>query len=206
MRATDVRSIIVAAARSPIESDAPLISAIFPYPTRLRALLAPTRLADALSSATGHHPMLPRAMREWLELLPPFEDASALPVFREGGQGVRSASDGPAVIVHHGCVAQVLAPSANLNSERALQAAGFRVLLAYGNGLLWRVGPACGQPRARAALRAGQRARDQAKRRGGDRLGGLGMLGRDRGVRLPAARRSRAGRRRARGCGQSQGS
>ncbi|HMK80747.1 MAG TPA: (Fe-S)-binding protein, partial [Xanthobacteraceae bacterium] len=32
------------------------------------------------------------------------------------------------VAVHHGCVAQVLAPSANLNSERALQAAGFRAV------------------------------------------------------------------------------
>ncbi len=31
-------------------------------------------------------------------------------------------------MVHQGCVAQVLAPSANLNSERALQAAGFRVV------------------------------------------------------------------------------
>ncbi|MGD0076135.1 MAG: (Fe-S)-binding protein, partial [Candidatus Binataceae bacterium] len=37
------------------------------------------------------------------------------------------ASDGPSVFVHPGCVAQVIAGSANRNSEAALRAAGYRI-------------------------------------------------------------------------------
>ncbi|HYL57315.1 MAG TPA: (Fe-S)-binding protein, partial [Candidatus Acidoferrales bacterium] len=36
-------------------------------------------------------------------------------------------ADAPTVVVHHGCVAQVLANSENLNSERLLAAAGYRL-------------------------------------------------------------------------------
>jgi glycolate oxidase iron-sulfur subunit len=40
----------------------------------------------------------------------------------------RAATDAPRVVVHHGCVAQVLADSENSNTERLLTAAGYRVL------------------------------------------------------------------------------
>ncbi len=100
------------------------ISAIFPFPSCLRRLLAPIRLADRAGLRRAIYPVLPRAMREWLDLLPPLaEEPNPLTPFPKDGKG-----EGGTVIVHHGCVAQVLAPSANLNSERALQAAGFRVL------------------------------------------------------------------------------
>ncbi|MFI5353632.1 MAG: (Fe-S)-binding protein [Candidatus Binatales bacterium] len=41
-----------------------------------------------------------------------------------------AAADGPSVLVHPGCVAQVLADSANRNSEAALTAAGYQVVRA----------------------------------------------------------------------------
>jgi len=97
------------------------VSAIFPFPSRIRLLLAPIRLADRAGLRRAIYPMLPRAMREWLDLLPPLA-GKPNPPFPKNGKGERGT-----VVVHHGCVAQVLAPSANLNSERALQAAGFRV-------------------------------------------------------------------------------
>ena len=100
------------------------ISAIFPFPSRIRLLLAPIRLADRTGLRRAIYPILPRAMREWLDLLPSLaEEPNPLTPFPKSGKGERGS-----VVVHHGCVAQVLAPSANLNSERALQAAGFRVL------------------------------------------------------------------------------
>jgi glycolate oxidase iron-sulfur subunit len=102
-----------------------LISAIFPYPSRLRAALAPIRILDALGLRRPFAAMLPRGMRQWLELVPPL-----------GASGKAPSSPSPppppdhakSVVVHHGCVARVLADSENLNSERVLAAAGYRVL------------------------------------------------------------------------------
>jgi glycolate oxidase iron-sulfur subunit len=101
------------------------IGAIFPYPNRLRAMLAPLRLVDSLGLRPALRAAMPRVLRDWLDLLPPLEaDRSPL------AAKVISASltDAPAVVVHHGCVAQVLANSENLNSERLLAAAGYRVV------------------------------------------------------------------------------
>ncbi|HXN84445.1 MAG TPA: heterodisulfide reductase-related iron-sulfur binding cluster [Candidatus Binataceae bacterium] len=100
------------------------ISAIFPYPSRLRAMLAPLALAERLHLRRAIEAILPQAMREWVQLLPPLARSkrSARKVVE------RAVSDAPTVVVHHGCVAQVLADSENTNSERLLNAAGYRVL------------------------------------------------------------------------------
>jgi glycolate oxidase iron-sulfur subunit len=99
------------------------VSSIFPYPDRLRWLLAPLKLVDRLELRSALRATTPRMMRDWLDLLPaprvrPLLDKTA----------AASRADAPAVVVHHGCVAQVLANSENLNSERLLAAAGYRVV------------------------------------------------------------------------------
>ena len=102
-----------------------LISAVFPYPNRLRAMLAPLALAERLHLRGGLETILPAALREWIELLPPLvQRAQRAPISAE----TRVAADAPRVVVHHGCVAQVLADSENQNTERLLTAAGYRVL------------------------------------------------------------------------------
>jgi glycolate oxidase iron-sulfur subunit len=98
------------------------VSAIFPYPERLRTLLAPLKLADSLGLRPALRAIAPRMIRNWLDLVPPPE---AHPL---AGTTVAPRADAPAVVVHHGCVAQVLANSENLNSERLLAAAGYRVV------------------------------------------------------------------------------
>jgi glycolate oxidase iron-sulfur subunit len=100
------------------------VNAVFPYPTRLRALLAPLRIIDAARLRPMLAAMLPRAMREWLELLPPLNNSGVEQdsIFRI------AAADAPGVIVHHGCVAQVLANSENTATERVLAAAGYRII------------------------------------------------------------------------------
>ncbi len=99
-----------------------LIGALFPYPSRLRAALTPL----AIIERAGLRPLLqramPRGLREWIELVPALT-----------GNGARSstapAPDGRGpVAVHHGCVAQVLADSANRSAERLLGAAGYKVV------------------------------------------------------------------------------
>jgi len=100
-----------------------LISAVFPYPTRLRAMLAPLALAERLHLRTPLEKILPTSLREWVELLPPLVQRGLAP----SSSSVDHA-DGPSVVVHHGCVAQVLADSENHNSEQLLRAAGYRVL------------------------------------------------------------------------------
>jgi glycolate oxidase iron-sulfur subunit len=101
------------------------VSAIFPYPDRLRALLAPLKLVDRLRLRPALRAVMPRALRRWLDLLPPLQ-ANTRPLAREAP--VAPQMDAPTVVVHHGCVAQVLANSENLNSERLLAAAGYRVV------------------------------------------------------------------------------
>jgi len=99
--------------------------AIFPYPRRLRVLLAPLKLVDRLGLRPALGAVLPRMIHDWLDLLPPLEpDLRPLAM----GANIAPRTDAPKVVVHHGCVAQVLANSENLNSERLLAAAGYRVV------------------------------------------------------------------------------
>ena len=98
---------------------------IFPYPRRLRAMLAPLKLAERLRMRGLVTLALSGRPREWMELLPPLRAAAR-------SQAPAPAADAPApgapaVAVHHGCVTQVLADSENVNSERVLAAAGYRV-------------------------------------------------------------------------------
>jgi glycolate oxidase iron-sulfur subunit len=102
-----------------------LISAVFPYPHRLRAMLAPLAVAERFHLRSAIAAILPKALREWVELLPPLvRRGQPAPAHAEN----QVAPDAPRVVVHHGCVAQVLADSENRNSERLLAAAGYRVL------------------------------------------------------------------------------
>jgi glycolate oxidase iron-sulfur subunit len=96
---------------------------IFPYPARLRAMLWPLRAAERLKMRGAVRQLLPRALREWIDLVPELTRVS--PVYPET---TGPNSDGPFAVVHHGCVAEVLTPSENLNTERALAAAGYHVV------------------------------------------------------------------------------
>ncbi|HKN13731.1 MAG TPA: heterodisulfide reductase-related iron-sulfur binding cluster [Candidatus Binatus sp.] len=101
------------------------VGAIFPYPNRLRALLTPLKVADRLGLRPALRAITPRVIRDWLDLLPPLEHDSR-PL--AGEATIAPRKDAPTVVVHHGCVAQVLANSETLNSERLLGAAGYRVV------------------------------------------------------------------------------
>jgi glycolate oxidase iron-sulfur subunit len=99
------------------------VRAIFPYPARLRAIVAPLRTADRLRMRPMIRRLMPRALREWIDLVPPLTRTKRLyPESPSPGPGA------PTVVVHHGCVAEVLTPSENLNAERALGAAGYEVV------------------------------------------------------------------------------
>ena len=100
-----------------------IIDATFPYPARMRVLLAPVRLAERLGLRPFLRRLAPPAMRDWLDLLPPIE----LPRVVLNSSENTAAADAPVAAVHHGCVAQVLTDAENWNSERALGAAGYRV-------------------------------------------------------------------------------
>jgi glycolate oxidase iron-sulfur subunit len=98
---------------------------IFPYPARLRAMLWPLRAAERLGMYGVVRRLMPRGLRKWIDLVP--ELSAVSPVYPEAASA--NASSAPAaVVVHHGCVAQVLTPSENRNTERALGAAGYRVV------------------------------------------------------------------------------
>ena len=103
-----------------------VISALFPYPRRLRIVLAPLKMLERV----GLRPLLerfaPHAIRDWLALLPPLCSTDA-PHFPAGVPAHADASR-PTAAVHPGCVAQVLNPSENLNTAGALAAAGYRVV------------------------------------------------------------------------------
>jgi glycolate oxidase iron-sulfur subunit len=101
------------------------VSAIFPYPDRLRALLAPLKLVDYLGLRTALRAIMPHVVRDWLDLLPPLQ-ANSRPLAKVAA--LTPSADAPTVVVHHGCVAQVLADSENINSERLLAAAGYRIV------------------------------------------------------------------------------
>lgn len=101
------------------------VSATFPYPDRLRALLAPLKLVDYLGLRAALRAIMPHVVRDWLDLLPPLQ-ANSRPVATAATVAPRA--DAPTVVVHHGCVAQVLADSENINSERLLAVAGYRIV------------------------------------------------------------------------------
>src|SRR6266481_8469059 len=90
-----------------------VIGALFPYPRRLRVVLAPLKMLERV----GLRPLLerfaPHAIREWLALLPPLcsTDASHFPA----EVPAHADASRPTAAVHPGCVAQVLNPSENLN-------------------------------------------------------------------------------------------
>ena len=100
-----------------------IIGELFPYPARLRIALAPLRLIEWAGLRPWMERVMPRGLREWLELLPPLVKP-ALEDHRPGG----AAGDRGTVLVHRGCVAQVLADSANRNAERLLNEAGYRTV------------------------------------------------------------------------------
>jgi glycolate oxidase iron-sulfur subunit len=101
------------------------VSAVFPYPSRLRALLLPVRVMDRLGLRNSVRAALPDAAREWLDLLPRAGAESPMTGWPAPGA---ISDDAPTVVLHHGCVAQVLADSENINSESLLAAAGYRVV------------------------------------------------------------------------------
>jgi glycolate oxidase iron-sulfur subunit len=109
------------------------INAIFPYPARMRLLLAPLRMADRMGLRPLLRKLAPGPLRDWLDLLPPRDPQLEA---AHGGYGDMAAAmraenvaaaGAPSAVVHHGCVAQVLTDSENWNSERALAAAGYRI-------------------------------------------------------------------------------
>ena len=101
------------------------IGAIFPYPTRLRLVLAPLKLIERVGLRRWLERVAPAALRNWLELLPDLNPAETpcFPPRRELTAETRKRA-----VVHHGCVAQVLTARANRNSEDALAAAGYEVV------------------------------------------------------------------------------
>jgi glycolate oxidase iron-sulfur subunit len=105
-----------------------IIAAIFPYPGRLRILLSPLALLERVGLRPLLEKIAPASLREWIGLLPPMSrrDAPEFPL----PPAPASRTDKPArtAVVHRGCVAQVLTPSENTNSERALEAAGYRTV------------------------------------------------------------------------------
>ena len=50
------------------------VSAIFPYPYRLRALLAPLKLVDRLGLRSALRAVTPPILRDWLDLLPNLDE------------------------------------------------------------------------------------------------------------------------------------
>jgi glycolate oxidase iron-sulfur subunit len=103
------------------------IAEIFPYPNRLRILLAPLKILEYLGVRPLLERLTPSALRDWIALLPwlmrnntpRFPVKAAAPHAAEGASKV--------AVVHHGCVAQILTASANSNSEQVLAAAGYRI-------------------------------------------------------------------------------
>ncbi len=101
-----------------------LISAIFPYPARLRILISPLRLIERAGLRPLLNRMMPRSIRSWLELLPPLASTQTSASISSPAP----SSSAQTVVVHHGCVAQVLARSEIANAEALLARAGYRVI------------------------------------------------------------------------------
>jgi glycolate oxidase iron-sulfur subunit len=103
------------------------ISALFPYPQRLRRVLWPVKLLEDVGLRPLAERTLPGKLRSWLALLPSLaaarndHDSTPWPT-------AKADASGPTVAVHRGCVAQVVTDAENRNSERLLKAAGYRVV------------------------------------------------------------------------------
>lgn len=88
-------------------------------------VLTPLELFERAGLRPALRAIVPATMRNWLDLLPPLvPDSRPLAPERFAAPG----DCAPAVVVHRGCVAQVLANSENINSERLLGTAGYRVV------------------------------------------------------------------------------
>jgi glycolate oxidase iron-sulfur subunit len=97
------------------------VDALFPYPRRLRVLLAPLRLLEFAHLRAAAQAIAPRALREWMELLPPLRAS------RQILADSPSNASGPSVVVHPGCVASILGAAANRNAAGLLARAGYRI-------------------------------------------------------------------------------
>ena len=126
-------------------------------------------------------------MRDWLESSS--AAGATRPLATETTASPRA--DAPTVVVHHGCVAQVLANSENLNSERLLAAAGYRVVQLEPTSCCGALDLHSGNAsRARDFARANVRALKNSRRRC-DRFGRVGMLGRNRRIRRICSKMNR---------------
>ena len=67
---------------------------------------------------------MPQALREWVELLPPLIPKAS----SEDGVAQAPGHAKASVVVHRGCVAQVLADSANRNAAKLLTRCGYQVV------------------------------------------------------------------------------
>jgi glycolate oxidase iron-sulfur subunit len=113
-----------------------IIRSIFPYPSRLRAAIAPLRLADRIGARGLLRSLCPPSLRSWIDLVPqssqkqmtPVPDASLSRSATIDQDSDNRAGGAPKVVVHHGCVAQVLSTPTNMNSEAVLACAGYRVV------------------------------------------------------------------------------
>src|SRR5271170_2334232 len=101
-----------------------IVGALFPYPKRLRLALAPLKLIEMAGLRPALERALPRALREWIELLPPLTISAS----GEDGLAQAPAHRNASVVVHRGCVAQVLADSANRNAAKLLGRCGYQVV------------------------------------------------------------------------------
>ena len=94
------------------------VGELFPYPGRLRLMLLPVRLVQALGLRPWLERHLPGALGEWLALLPPPQPGPPA--------SQPAPSEGPAVAIHAGCVTRVLAPATTANAAALLARAGYR--------------------------------------------------------------------------------
>ncbi len=101
-----------------------IVGALFPYPARLRLALAPLKLIEMAGLRPALERAMPRALREWIELLPPLIPKASSEDVVAQAPGDAKAS----VVVHRGCVAQVLADSANRNAAKLLRRCGYQVV------------------------------------------------------------------------------
>jgi len=132
--------LLIESTRATVEVQAPrtaderafrsLIFALFPYPNRLRALLAPLAALPGLRRLAR---LLPRRWAQLDELLPDLDAGelhAVVPVFTPAAGGPARARVG----ILAGCVGQVLFPRVNAATVRVLAAEGCDVAVPAGQG------------------------------------------------------------------------